>query len=138
MPARDAFHRAVKQGLIAQGWTITKDPLIIQFGGADMYVDLAAEKIIAAEREGQRIAVEIKSFMGASVLNEFHAALGQFLNYRLALEATDPERELYLAVPDDIYANFFMLPFAQMVMKRHALRLIVYEADREVIVEWIN
>jgi hypothetical protein len=86
MPAYDTFHEAVKRGLIKEGWTITDDPLMIEFGVLDVYIDLAAERLIAAERENQRIAVEIKSFLGPSLLTNFHTALGQFLVY-------DPEKE---------------------------------------------
>ena len=64
MPAYDVFHAAVKEGLIKDGWTITDEPLYVEFGGMDMYVDLAAEKLIAAEKGEERIAVEIKSFVG--------------------------------------------------------------------------
>jgi hypothetical protein len=85
MPARDIFHDAVKNALVKEGWIITADPLFIQFGGVDMYVDLGAEKVIAAEKAGRKIAVEVKSFASASLLSEFHTALGQFLNYRWAL-----------------------------------------------------
>ena len=37
MPAHDVFHAAVKQGLIKEGWTITDDPLVIEFGTLDVY-----------------------------------------------------------------------------------------------------
>jgi hypothetical protein len=96
MPAYDTFHEAVKSGLIKDGWTITHAPLRIEFGLLNIYIDLGAGRIIAAEREDQRIAVEIKSFVGASLLTDFHLALGQFLNDRNALRAKDPGRELYL------------------------------------------
>lgn len=86
MAARDVFHQAVKQALIADGWTITDDPLIVRFGNIDLYIDLGAEKLIAAEKAGMQIAVEVKSFLGAWVVSEFHTALGQFLNYRFALQ----------------------------------------------------
>ena len=76
-----------------------------------MYIDLGAEEIVAAEREGQKIAVEIKSFLGASSISEFHTALGQFFNYRLALEEKEPARILYFAVPLNTYDEFFTLQF---------------------------
>ncbi|WP_255427143.1 XisH family protein [Sphaerospermopsis sp. LEGE 00249] len=60
-----------------------------------------AERILAAEKTGKKIAVEIKSFLGASEVTEFHLALGQCLNYRSALKLTEPERMLYLAIPVD-------------------------------------
>ena len=138
MPARDLFHNAVRHGLEKEGWLITDDPLSISFGGVDLYVDLGAERLIAAERGEEKIAVEIKSFLGMSVITEFHAALGQFLNYQLGLSARDPQRKLYLAVPDDTYNEFFKLEFTRLAVERYQLRLIVYEANAEVIVQWID
>ena len=106
MPAKDIFHDTVKNALIKDGWTITDDPLYLDYGGVDMYVDLGAEKLIAAEKDQQKIAVEIKSFNRPSLIAEFHLALGQFLNYRLVLEDIEPEREVYLAISEDIYEAF--------------------------------
>jgi len=136
MAARDAFHDVVKNGLVKDGWTITDDPLLVRFGGIDQYIDLGAEKIIGAEKGGRRIAVEVKSFLGTSPISEFHNALGQFLNYRVALSNKDPERALYLAVPLETYESFFMLPFTQSVVQTYQLKLIVYEVKGEVIVKW--
>jgi hypothetical protein len=42
MPAYDAFHDAVKNGLIKDGWTITDDPLRIEIGLLNVYVDLGS------------------------------------------------------------------------------------------------
>lgn len=50
MPAKDRFHEAVRTALEGEGWIITADPLYLEFGGVDMFVDLAAEKVIAAEK----------------------------------------------------------------------------------------
>jgi len=69
MPERDIFHDAVKNALIKDEWTITNDPFFVQFGGVDMYADLGAEKIFAAEKDGQKIVVEIKSFVGTSIIS---------------------------------------------------------------------
>lgn len=134
---RDRFHEAVRQGLIRDGWTITADPLLVGFGGLDMYVDLGAEKIIAATKENREIAVEIKTFLGASVLSDFHLALGQFLNYRLALELREPQRMLYLAVPSETYNTFGKYPFYGLAIERHAVPLIVYEPESESILQWL-
>lgn len=138
MAARDLFHNAVKQALIADSWVITDDPLVIQFGGVELYVDLGAEKLIAAEKAGVRIAIEVKSFLGASLVSEFHTALGQYLNYQYALQEREPDRLLYLAVPRDIYRTFFMLPFAQGIITCHQMRLLIYHPENQEIVQWIN
>lgn len=99
MSAKDKFHDVVKAALQKDGWQITHDPLVLRVQGiADLYVDLGAENSIAADRQGEKIAVEIKSFIGTSTISEFHSAIGQFINYRYALELQEPERVLYLAV----------------------------------------
>jgi hypothetical protein len=77
--AKDKFHNAVKNALIKEEWTITDDSLFLQFGGVDLFVDLGAEKMIARQKDNRRIAVEIKSFLGASLISEFHTALGQLM-----------------------------------------------------------
>jgi len=107
MAAKDLFHEAVRQALIKDQWKITADPLVIKIDKVKFEIDLGADKILAAEKAERKIAIEIKSFLSNSTLTDFHAALGQFLNYRLALEMTDPERILYLAVPLDTFDSFF-------------------------------
>ena len=103
MAARDLFHDCVRNALIKDGWIITHDPMRIQVGGVQMLIDLGAEKVIAAEKNGDKIAVEVKNFIQASAISEFHTAVGQYRNYYLALLSEDPERVLYLAVPEDAY-----------------------------------
>lgn len=110
MSAKDVFHEVVKKALQKDGWQITHDPLSFSLGGVNMSIDLAAEKLIAAEREREKIAVEIKSFLEkSSAISEFHTALGQFINYRGALRRREPEHILYLAVPLTTYNTFFQL-----------------------------
>jgi hypothetical protein len=77
MPAKDTYHDAVRTALIRDGWTITHDPFTISFGNTDVYADLGAERPLAAEKADERIAVEVKSFLGASGLRDFELALGQ-------------------------------------------------------------
>ncbi len=77
MPARDLFHDAVKVGLEKENWVITADPLFIKVDGKKAYVDLAAERLLTAQRGSEKIAVEIKSFVGVSFLDDFHMAIGQ-------------------------------------------------------------
>ncbi|MEM8533353.1 MAG: element excision factor XisH family protein [Chloroflexota bacterium] len=138
MAARDIFHQAVRKALEKEEWTITDDPLLVQFGGVDLYIDLGAERLLGAEKDGERIAVEVKSFLSDSPITDFHAALGQFLNYRFALSQDEPDRILYLAVPLEAYKTFFALPFTQGIVKNHQLNLLVYNADLEEIAQWIS
>jgi hypothetical protein len=138
MPAKDIFHNAVKHALEKDGWLITDDPIYLDFGGVEIYIDLGAEKLIAAEREGEKIAVEIKSFIGGSAVSQFHTALGQFINYRTALSQEQPERELYLAIPSITYETFFKLELVQIVIQSQNLKLLIYEPEQEVIERWIK
>ena len=82
MPAKDIYHDTVKTALVKDSWTITKDPLRLQWGSRDSYVDLGAEKLFIAERKGRKIAVEVKSFVSRSEINDLQDALGQFVFYR--------------------------------------------------------
>ncbi|MBE8989154.1 MULTISPECIES: XisH family protein [unclassified Nostoc] len=139
MSAKDVFHEVVKTALQKDGWQITHDPLTISVGGVNLSIDLAAQKLIAAEREGQKIAVEVKSFLErSSAISEFHTALGQFINYRGALRRRQPERVLYLAVPLTTYKTFFQLDFPKEMIVENQLKMLIYDVEQEVIFQWIN
>jgi len=134
--AKDIFHMAVKEALEKEGWLITHDPMYLQVGGVPMYIDLAAESLVAAEKDGDCIAVEIKSFVGLSAIYDFHLALGQYRNYQLALMKTDPNRILYLAVPEEVSEQFFSLPFVQDSLVYNEINYLVYDSEQEIVLQW--
>lgn len=136
MTAKDVFHNTVKLALQKDGWKITHDPFYIRAGGVELYIDLGAEKLIAAQKDNQKIAVEVKSFLAASAITEFHTALGQFLNYRVALQKQEPDRILDLAITLDIFDNFFSLNFIQDVIQIYQLNLLIFEPEQEEVIEW--
>ncbi len=138
MAARDLFYDAVKNALCKEDWIITHDPMPIKVGGVEMEIDLGAEKVIAAEKNGEKIAVEIKSFVRPSAIYEFHTAVGQYMNYRRALGKKESGRILYLAVPTEIYNSFFTLPFIRESLEDYQLNLVIYDAEKEVIAKWIK
>ncbi len=138
MPAKDVTHTIVKQALEKDGWLITHDPFYLQLDDIDLYIDLAAENLLAAEKNGRWIAVEVKSFLGASTITEFHNALGQFLNYRLALTIKEPKYILYLAVPVNIYNSFFQRQLPRLAAIEYQLKLMVYSIQQQEIIKWIN
>jgi XisH protein len=82
MGAKDSFHQHVRRALEKDSWTITEDPLSLKWGRATVQIDLGAERLIAAEKDDQRIAVEIKSFVGRSGIDDWENALGQLVLYR--------------------------------------------------------
>ncbi|MEB3164093.1 MAG: element excision factor XisH family protein [Prochlorothrix sp.] len=137
MSARDTFHDLVKQALQQDGWTITHDPYALSADSFDLAIDLGAEKVIAAQRNETKIAVEIKTFAGPSKITEFYSAMGQFIAYRTALDKQDPDRALYLAVPDNLYDKFFATPFLQELIQNNQIYLITYNINQETLSQWI-
>jgi hypothetical protein len=138
VPQRDIYHDPVKHALVRDGWTITHDPYILEFGRRNVFVDIGAETPIAAEREGRKIAVEIKSFIGPSEVTDLERALGQFTLYRFLLERNDPDRVLYLAVPLDAFIAVFDEPEGRDLIAAQKLRLLVFDPVQEVVVQWIQ
>jgi hypothetical protein len=139
VPAKNIYHDTVVRALTADGWTITHDPLTISYGGKDLFVDLGAERLaIAAEKSGQRIAVEVQSFLNRSPVRDLQEAVGQFEIYRAVLEETDPERLLHLAVPRRVYQSLLAEPFGQLIITRLRLRLLVFDEQQEKVVQWIS
>jgi hypothetical protein len=136
--ARDFYHYQVKNALIKEGWNITADPFQISVEDVDFEIDLAAEPLIAADKEGQKIAVEIKSFVGPSTVNELHKAVGQFTDYYVALEMLEPDRTLYLALPQHIYDTYFQKTIIQKILTKIGAKVLVYNPQTETISQWIN
>jgi hypothetical protein len=138
MAARDVYHEAVKAALANDGWKITHDPLIIKWGLKDLFVDLGAEQLVAAERAGQQIAVEIKSFVGPSEVEDLKNALGTHILYHDILARLEPNRLLYLAVREAIFLAVFEEPIGKVLLDNGRIRLLVFDPQTEVIVKWIH
>jgi hypothetical protein len=138
MPRLDIIHNSVKNALIKDGWLITDDPYIIQYRKTTLYADIGAEKPIAAERDGQKLVVEVKSFVGASKIQDLKEALGQYDIYRYLIEETAPERKLYMAISETAYKTFFIQDVAQLIINKHQLPVIIVNVDTEEVVKWIN
>jgi len=138
MPKLDFIHFSVKNALIKDGWEVTDDPYIIEYVKTRLYADLGAERPIAAERGGQKIVIEVKSFLGTSKFQDLKEALGQYDIYRYLLEETAPERKLYVAISNEAYQNFFSQAVIQLILDKHQLPLIIVDIEVEEIVKWIN
>jgi hypothetical protein len=137
MPARDFLHDAVRNALVRDGWTITHDPLRLNVPGRNLYVDLGAERLLAAERGSVEIAVEVKSFLGPSDVRDLEEALGQFMLYDFVLEGLVPRRELFMAVPEKAWKTIFAEALGQIVLRKQAVRLLIVDPQKEVIIQWI-
>ncbi len=138
MPARDVYHHHVCHALIKDGWTITDDPYVLKWGLKDLYVDLGAERFIGAERQGQKIAVEIKSFLSPSEIEDLKDAIGQFFLYLPIIARTEPNRVLFLAIREAVYHDLFEEPIGAVLLEEYAIKLIVFDPQTEEIVKWVT
>jgi XisH protein len=136
--ARDLLHESVKNALLKDNWNITHDPYRLSFEDIGYEVDLGAEKLIAATKGVDKILVEVKSFRGQSLTYEFHRALGQFNSYVVPLLEKDPERVLFLAVPEEIYNSFFQKNLIQKTLAFYHVKLLVFDSNQNIVVKWIN
>jgi glucose-6-phosphate 1-dehydrogenase len=136
--AKDKFHKEVCQAIEKEGWTITNDPFYIKLGKIPIQIDLGAEKIIGAEKEGQKIAIEIKTFGMLSFISAFHEAVGQYIVYREALELIEANRDLYLAIPSDVFNVFGNELLVKTVFQKNKFNILVYKPSNQEIISWIK
>ena len=138
MAAKDFYHDHVRNALVKDGWTITHDPFKVEWLETRLQIDIGAERLIAAERGIEKIAVEVKSFIGPSKIEDLEDALGQYVLYRFSLKKAAQERLLFLAIHEDAYASIFDKPDGKALLMEEHLRLIVFSIDREEVVKWIS
>lgn len=139
MPAKDKYHNTVKNALIKDNWTITHDPLRIRLArGRNLFVDLGAERLIAAERGVEKIAVEVKSFTRPSDMKDLEEAVGQFVLYARLLKRYYPEHILYLAVSEDTYKTVFQEEAGQTLIEDGIICLVTFDPVKEAIAQWIH
>lgn len=136
--AKDKYHNQVKEALINEGWSITADPYYIVTPFLNYPVDLGAEKIFSANKNNQKIAVEVKCFLGDSLPNEFHTALGQYLDYEAGMEEQEPDRKVYLAIPLKAWQQIQKIPLLMKVLDKYNVNLIIYEPISKTIITWIT
>jgi len=136
--ARDLFHENVKKALQEEGWKVTDDPLTFKIGKVQVQIDLGAERLIAAERGTEKIAVEIKTFGSLSFITALYEAIGKYIIYRNVLKLIQPERKLYLAVPESIFHRFFEETVIQKTMQEEQFQLVIYNQTTQTIEQWIN
>lgn len=135
---RDAYHDIVITALQKDGWFITHDPFIIPAGKKEIQIDLGAERLVAAQKGKELIAVEIKSFKSTSHIYEFYRAIGQFEFYAFTLEPVEPERLLFLAVPEGVYESFFQDPHIIQFLETKSIRILVYNIEHQSLSKWIR
>ncbi|MES2464553.1 MAG: element excision factor XisH family protein [Armatimonadota bacterium] len=137
MPALDRYHNAVVQALIKDGWTITDNPLRLTLGERSVMVDVGAERVLAAEKGPRRIAVEIKTFSGPSLIADLQQAVGQFGMYEDVLAVVEPERELFLAIPSIVQQTLVSEEIGRLMLEHRIRRIISFSVSDQEIVQWI-
>jgi len=136
MAAKDSLHFQVKRALEKDGWTITDDPYVIDYEDVQLKADFGAEKVFAAERNERKIVVEVKVFGGVSFFNDLHRATGQYCNYRVLLKEYAPEREIWLAVPLEIYQSQFERLSTGKIIGGLKIKIVIFDEQKEEIVRW--
>lgn len=137
-PAKDIYHNIVRFALVKDGWQILTDNYTLEYGGDRLYVDIAAEKSIAAQKHDRKILVEVKSFLGRSFVKDLEQAVGQYIVYRDVLLEKELDFQLYLAITKGTYKNYFRHQLTQMIINRNQVNLLVVDSENEVISQWIN
>jgi hypothetical protein len=136
--AKDVYHDIVRTALERDGWTITHDPYVLRLGERRLYTDLGAEAPIGAERAGEKIAVEVKSFLGPSEMTDLERALGQLVLYSYLIGRQEPDRKLYLAMTDIAFGRIFNDLASRELLDTQKLPLIIVHPEPPEIVRWIN
>ena len=136
--ARDKFHQEVRVALENDGWQITDDPLYLKVGQIPVHIDLGAEKVIGAERNGEKIAIEIKTFGLASFITALYEAIGKYIIYRIALEQMQSDRVLYLAMPYKVYTKFCEELLVKTAFQRYDFKILLYKTDTKKQIEWVK
>jgi hypothetical protein len=139
MSAKNVYHDAVIDALKADGWTITHDPLTLRVGDRDLFVDLAAERVvIGAEKGKEKIAVEVQTFANPSEVRNLQEALGQYLLYRVILARQQPDRPLFLCVSREVYDGILSEPLGQIVLTDLNVRVLVFDRTSRKVFQWIS
>lgn len=94
--------------------------------------------MLAAQKGNLKIVVEVKSFMAESLANEFHTALGQYLDYELGLEEVEPDRIIYLAIPEKIFQRISKIPIILKALDRFQVKTIIFDPNLAEITQWIQ
>lgn len=140
MPAKDLYHESFVHALQKDGWTITHDPLSLKVGETDFFIDLGAERFIVAEKANELVAIEVKSFVKLSAIQDLKEAVGQYVLYSLALKQSpeNADRSLFLAIRSQTFETLFSEDVGQMLLSGHSVRLVVFDPIREAITQWIR
>ena len=130
MPAKDRYHNTVVHALENAGWRVSEQKFLM-LHERRLWIDMQAE------RNGERIIVEVKGFENLSSPVEYLASVaGQHLIYLASLEYLEIDLPLNLAVPEDAYYGILSETIGQQVRHRANIQLMVFHPEREEVTEW--
>lgn len=136
--AKDKFHDIVKEALEKEGWLVTDDAFQPYAAQEPSMIDLESEPVILAEKEGEKIAVEVKSFTQAAIRMAFYEALGQYLGYSMAMKEVDVAQNFYLAISKEIRHHLEDYSIIKQSIKEQKVKLLIFDLATQKIIEWIK
>jgi hypothetical protein len=135
LPAKDRYHDTVLSSLRKAGWTITSEQVALVVKKRRLWIDIRAEK----DSEALAILVEVKGFENTPSPVEYLAnAAGKYSMYLGALDYLESTLPLYMAVPLSAYNGILSEEIGKQTLRRVGMRLIVFDSEREEIVQWIE
>lgn len=138
MPRRDIYHYQIRRALEKDGWIVTHDPMQIVWEEKPYAIDLATERLIAVERGEEKLAVEIKCFIGQNFSFDFYEAMGQYDSYFFALADLEPDRTTILAIPSIAYDKYFVKKHVWRLLALKNIPIVVVDTDKEIVIQWIR
>ena len=123
--------------MLKQVGQLLPTPLTYKVGNVQVQIDLGAERLIAAEKGAEKIAIEIKTFGNASFITALYEAVGKYIVYRNVLSFLEEDRMLYLAIPENIYNRYFSEKVIQKTMKESQFKLVIYNQTLQNITQWV-
>ena len=137
MPAIDFIQPQVRAALEKDGWKVINDPFFIPVEGlTGLFIDLAVQNIFGAERDGEKIAVEIKGFGEQSLTHDFYLALGQVLVYESGMADQGLDWPLYLAVPLEEFKRLEKIPLFIKVIDKFQINTLIIDIENQTISSW--
>jgi hypothetical protein len=135
MPAKDRYHNSVIQALNKAGWIITREQVYFRVGVRRLWIDIRAERGDGSST----ILIEVKELENAdSAVEALGEAIGKYQVYKAALHYLGiTDMPLFLAVPKAAYDGILSEPLGQATLHQSGVSLMVFDPEREEIVEWI-
>ena len=100
-----------------------------------MWVDVQATK----SETGMVILVEVKELEEVpSPVEAWANAIGKYILYRIALDLSEPDMPLYLAVTEAAFENILSEAIGQRAVETARISMVVFDPEHEEIVRWIT